>query len=549
MVATSRPRSVSGAGDAVRADLIDEVSRQLEAGEQVDLDAYIAAHPERDEKLRLVLPALAVLADLGRSASEGPRKDLGPLECLGELGDYRILREIGRGGMGVVYEAIQLSLNRRVALKVLPFAGALDAHHQARFRLEAQAAAQLHHTNIVPVFAVGSERGVHYYAMQYIEGETLADMIRELRALEGLHEPIQNQKRNSQGGHEVHEKEEQKRGTGTGQDSVGASVQLSHAHIQIDGEMAREHRENLDASKQSPSSPPVHAEPLCGVSEFPARRDSLVASARSRAFFRTVATLGIQAAEALEHAHRFGILHRDIKPANLLIDVHGNLWITDFGLARYGDDASLTLTGDLAVYINDPGGLFTSDELARFQDAINTWDALLVPYNVTINLVTDPTQASMVIDANTTSACGDMTNCVLGCFNAAAAEITMIQGWNWYAGADSSQIGAGQYDFETTVLHELGHALGLGGGSDPFSPMYEILAAGTTARVVTVADLNIPDPPEGADPQSARPLPRVIPAPVPPPPTSNQNVALMAWDLAMAELDQNPLGGTHRKRT
>ncbi len=92
---------------------------------------------------------------------------------------------------------------------------------------------------------------------------------------------------------------------------------------------------------------------------------------------------------------------------------------------------------------------------------------------------------------------------MLGCFNAPNSEITLIQGWNWYAGADPSQIGANQYDFETTVLHELGHALGLGGSTDPTSPMYETLASGVADRTVTTQDLNIPDPPEGADPQMA----------------------------------------------
>src|SRR5438046_495824 len=87
----------------------------------------------------------------------------------------------GRGGMGVVYEAVQLSLGRRVALKVLPFAAALDAKQLQRFKNEAQAAAQLHHTNIVPVYAVGEARGVHYYAMQLIEGQNLADLIAQLR--------------------------------------------------------------------------------------------------------------------------------------------------------------------------------------------------------------------------------------------------------------------------------------------------------------------------------------------------------------------------------
>src|SRR5437660_6651227 len=99
----------------------------------------------------------------------------------GPLGDFRIVREIGRGGMGVVYEAVQISLGRRVALKVLPFAAAMDAKQLQRFKNEAQAAAHLQHQNIVPVHYVGCERGVHFYAMQYIEGQTLAAVIRDLQ--------------------------------------------------------------------------------------------------------------------------------------------------------------------------------------------------------------------------------------------------------------------------------------------------------------------------------------------------------------------------------
>src|SRR5262249_52088748 len=94
--------------------------------------------------------------------------------------------EIGRGGMGVVYEAEQRSLNRRVALKVLPLAAALDARQLQRFQLEAQAAACLHHNNIVPVFTVGTEGGVPFYAMQFIEGRSLADVSDELGRAEGL---------------------------------------------------------------------------------------------------------------------------------------------------------------------------------------------------------------------------------------------------------------------------------------------------------------------------------------------------------------------------
>src|SRR5262249_29421668 len=142
------------------------------------------------DQLRQLLPALHVLADLGHYVASGEKAavlptDVGPSE-LGELGDFRLLREVGRGGMGIVYEAVQISLNRRVALKGLPFAAALDPKQLQRFKNEAQAAAHLHHTNIVPVHAVGCERGVHYYAMQFIDGQTVAALIRELRKLAGL---------------------------------------------------------------------------------------------------------------------------------------------------------------------------------------------------------------------------------------------------------------------------------------------------------------------------------------------------------------------------
>ncbi len=97
------------------------------------------------------------------------------------LGEYRIIREVGRGGMGVVYEAEHLPLGRRVALKVLPSTASLDPRQRQRFQVEAQAAALLHHEHIVPVFGIGCDQGIHYYAMQFIEGRSLTDVIRSLR--------------------------------------------------------------------------------------------------------------------------------------------------------------------------------------------------------------------------------------------------------------------------------------------------------------------------------------------------------------------------------
>src|SRR5262249_19684930 len=128
------------------------------------------------------LPALRERGELARPLSrKAGRGEKGRL-----LGDFRLLGEIGRGGLGGGYEAEQLSLGRHVALKVLPFAAALNPRQLQRFKTEAQAAAQLHHTHIVPVYAVGSDRGVHYFAMQLIDGQTLADAVAQMRRRAGL---------------------------------------------------------------------------------------------------------------------------------------------------------------------------------------------------------------------------------------------------------------------------------------------------------------------------------------------------------------------------
>jgi serine/threonine protein kinase len=178
--------TTSVAADPALNDLIDELTARLQSGEALDLDAVCAEHPEHAETLRRLLPALQVLADLSRSVderklwpgSETPATEIGDN---GTLGDFRLIREVGRGGMGIVYEAEQISLDRRVALKILPFAATMDPRHLQRFHNEARAAACLHHANIVPVHGVGCDRGVHYYAMQLIEGQTLAAIIDDCR--------------------------------------------------------------------------------------------------------------------------------------------------------------------------------------------------------------------------------------------------------------------------------------------------------------------------------------------------------------------------------
>jgi tetratricopeptide (TPR) repeat protein len=281
----------------------------------VDLSVYRRQHPRFAEQLGRLLPSLQVLAELARAPApslpaELPGHSPGQGET-GLLGDFRLLREVGRGGMGVVYEAEQLSLGRRVALKVLPFAAALDPRHLQRFRTEAQAAAQLHHTHIVPVYAVGCERGVHYYAMQFIDGRSLAEVI-------GVRRP---------------------QGEASAGEPLTAALQES-AHTPDPDPNKELVASDPDATEPYvPAAAPVARTPTAGLgSDTPVDDPS---------FFRAAAHLGVQAALALEYAHEQGVVHRDIKPANLLVDDRGHLWITDFGLARIQGDTQLTFTGDI----------------------------------------------------------------------------------------------------------------------------------------------------------------------------------------------------------
>jgi hypothetical protein len=169
--------------------LIEGLTARLQSGEPLNLDGVVREHPEHAEELQELLPAMSLLVNLSRpSGCALPQQntDAGDSTAMPppELGDFRIVREVGRGGMGVVYEAQQVSLGRRVALKVLPTTATLDPRQRERFKNEAKAVASLRHEHIVHVYGVGCEHGVHYYAMQFIEGQTLADVIRGRRSQE-----------------------------------------------------------------------------------------------------------------------------------------------------------------------------------------------------------------------------------------------------------------------------------------------------------------------------------------------------------------------------
>ena len=179
-------RSVDDSEDDDRVvDAVKGYMRLLDEGNAPSMKDYLARHADIADELR---PSLEGLGMVHRAGPAKPTAMVAPdAEFTAKpIGDFQIVGELGRGGMGVVYEAVQLSLGRKVALKVLPFASGLDDVRLKRFHNEAHAAAALHHTNIVPVYAVGSDRGVHYYAMQMIDGQTLGDLIETVKSERSL---------------------------------------------------------------------------------------------------------------------------------------------------------------------------------------------------------------------------------------------------------------------------------------------------------------------------------------------------------------------------
>ena len=267
-------------------DLVaEEFADRCRRGETPSVTEYVARYPDLAADLRDLLPAVAQMERLKKVGRATPYllppADAAPPD---RLGDFRIVREIGRGGMGVVYEAVQESLGRRVALKLLPAHARLDPTRRERFLREAHAAARLHHTNIVPVFGVGEEDGVPYYVMQYIPGCGLHDVIAGWRGDRGPR--------------------------------TAATVPAR--------------RPTTRAGRADDTAKPPAKSPLPRPGQW-----------------RAIARIALAAARALQEAHDQGVLHRDVKPGNLLIDPRGHVWVTDFGLAKLADRDTLTATGDV----------------------------------------------------------------------------------------------------------------------------------------------------------------------------------------------------------
>jgi serine/threonine-protein kinase len=318
--------------EELAAEFLDRKRR----GERPALEEYCRRYPELADEIRELFPLLIRMEDLRSDGSGGSTGGVAIQTTMrpARLGDFRILRELGRGGMGVVYEAEQESLGRRVALKVLPDAALTDARQVLRFRREAKAAARLHHTNIVPVFGVGQQDGYHYYVMQLIPGMGLDAVLQELRRM-----------RTGTGA------------TGVPADRVDSRDGVSIAAVAEAILTGRFSMPQPDGGPSRPVSTATATVDLAGTAPAEPATSSVSPPGASSAtlswvdgdgpFFRSAARIGLQVAEALEYANRQGVLHRDIKPSNLLLDPQGNVWVADFGLAKAADTEDLTHSGDI----------------------------------------------------------------------------------------------------------------------------------------------------------------------------------------------------------
>ena len=301
-------------------DLADRFTNEIRGGKSPRIGDYANQYPNHESSIVRLFPVLQMMEkrgtpveDLSESglleAEQRAQAELDPSVRI--LGDYRIVREIGRGGMGIVFEAEQESLGRRVALKLLPDSARFDERRKLRFQQEAQASASLQHPNIVNVYGVGSQDDTSYFVMQYIEGQPLSSVLKEVSRIRS-----------------------------GGVDSTQAVINAEVATIatSLHGAIDTE----TDSKKEA-----ARANGITAGSESGSQSGSLAAVSTSNSWWQNIAEIGAQTASALEHAHGNRILHRDIKPANLMIDPANNVWVTDFGLAKQFDSNDLTRTGEV----------------------------------------------------------------------------------------------------------------------------------------------------------------------------------------------------------
>ena len=317
--------------DALATEFVDRYRK----GERPSVAEYAEAHSALAADIRDLFPTIAQVEGFKVEIERPPQSNAGPAAPphgrlgMEQLGDFRIIRELGRGGMGVVYEAEQKSLGRRVALKVLPLLSTLNPDLIRRFQREAKTAGRLHHANIVPVFGVGESHGFHYYVMQMIDGVGLDSLIDERFLIASAASvPRTNQL-----------------------DLTTDNCPSQDGTVTEDGLKKRTH--TPDASGRATAQFAIPAAGTSGeadaadvgtIDEQGAHPEN---SGPPQLSLREIIRVGMQAADALHYAHDNGILHRDIKPGNLLLDKAGVLWVADFGLAKAIETDDITASGNI----------------------------------------------------------------------------------------------------------------------------------------------------------------------------------------------------------
>lgn len=366
----SQPDSDSGEHTAEVDELVEKYLEMAEQGNAPAIAEYARSFPHLASELRRILETMNVVQKLQPSSSRPAKIRASSVEAVPMIEDYRLIRVAGSGGMGVVYEAIQISLDRKVALKVLPQVLFQNQRARQRFELEAKAAAQLHHSNIVPVHDVGIHNEHCYYAMQFIEGDTLDHVISQLRTLRDR--PVDVSRlglpaKEAQGdGSTQRSKSELPLEDSEDAPARCLTIALSltattvktaaptQALVDNEGDAA-DPRLDVTLDSDAIGSGAYHrsnprqkdgSAAISGSNRKP-KSSGFGSSSGNKPFFLSVARIGRQTAEALQYAHDNGVVHRDIKPANLMLDTHGQVWITDFGLAKLGDANDLTRDGDV----------------------------------------------------------------------------------------------------------------------------------------------------------------------------------------------------------
>ncbi len=328
--------------------LLNDYTKRMRRGDAPDLERYVRKFPQFEAQIRSLFPTVAALEGAKQQQQREQRPPvIVAAPGLKQLGEYHLLRELGRGGMGIVYLARQESLDRTVALKLLPQQLMSSEKQLARFQREAQTAARMHHTNIVPVFGVGHDAGNHFYVMQYIPGvglDQVHDFLRHATTT-SLRETVAD--------------------SATACSSASATSSTSNQAVPaaVRGLLSGYFEPN-EQPLTEPDSPPrlspddptivlggeqvdtveTHIDPPTENGTLP---DGSAASQIGPTYWRSVVRLGIQAADGLQYAHNQHVLHRDIKPGNLLVDGQGVLWITDFGLAKAFEGDDVSQTGDV----------------------------------------------------------------------------------------------------------------------------------------------------------------------------------------------------------